>query len=85
MSSVKSLPKAEHVGSFLRPKEVLEARAANQSGKLSDAELRKVEDKHIAELVKQQIDNGIYSISDGEYRRGLSNHIIIRKAMKLKH
>lgn len=67
--STKNLPKAEHVGSFLRPKEVLQARDANQKGELSDEGLREIENKHIKELVKEQIANNIYSISDGEYRR----------------
>jgi methionine synthase II (cobalamin-independent) len=39
--------RAEHVGSFLRPKEVLEARKKNQLGQLSDAELRKVSHSYI--------------------------------------
>ena len=36
--------RADHVGSFLRPKMLLDARAQHQQGKLSKAELRKTED-----------------------------------------
>jgi len=62
-------PKAEHIGSFLRPQAVLDARKSNQEGKLSDAELRKVEDQYVKDVVNEQLKNGLKSISDGEYRR----------------
>jgi 5-methyltetrahydropteroyltriglutamate--homocysteine methyltransferase len=52
--------------SFLRPKEVLEARAANEAGELSAAQLREVEDKAIAEHVQKLLDSGVLSITDGE-------------------
>ena len=44
--------RADHVGSFLRPKYLLEAREQAAKGSLSREELRKVEDKAIAEIVK---------------------------------
>ncbi len=59
----------DHVGSFLRPKELLEARAQNTSGAISSEQLRRVEDKAIAEIVKFQEDVGLKSITDGEFRR----------------
>ncbi|TPX17629.1 uncharacterized protein E0L32_012074 [Thyridium curvatum] len=61
--------RADHVGSFLRPAEVLSARDQAADGKLTAAQLREVEDKHIAAAVGKQIDNGIRSITDGEFRR----------------
>lgn len=61
--------RAEHVGSYLRPKEVLDARNKNQNGQLSDAELRTIEDKNISELIQQELKAGMRSISDGEFRR----------------
>ncbi|KAK4057995.1 hypothetical protein OIO90_000734 [Microbotryomycetes sp. JL221] len=63
------LNKPEHVGSFLRPKEVHEARAQYFQGQLDDAGLRKVEDAAIKTLVKQQEDAGLRGVSDGEFRR----------------
>ncbi|ORY69286.1 methionine synthase vitamin-B12 independent [Leucosporidium creatinivorum] len=63
------LHKPEHVGSFLRPQSVHEARAAHAQGKLDDTGLRKVEDAAIQELVKQQEAAGLRSVSDGEFRR----------------
>ena len=61
--------RAEHVGSFLRPKYLLDAREQQRSGTITPAELRKVEDRAIAELVKFQEDIGVEVITDGEFRR----------------
>jgi 5-methyltetrahydropteroyltriglutamate--homocysteine methyltransferase len=59
----------DHVGSFLRPKYLLEAREKKARGDITPAELRQVEDKAIAEIVKFQQDIGLKSITDGEFRR----------------
>jgi 5-methyltetrahydropteroyltriglutamate--homocysteine methyltransferase len=61
--------RADHVGSFLRPKRLLEARDQHQKGELSKEGLRAVEDDAIAEIVKFQEDVGLQSITDGEFRR----------------
>lgn len=61
--------RADHVGSFLRPKAVLDARTSVANGTLSAAELRNIEDAAIAEVAQKQIENGILSITDGEFRR----------------
>jgi 5-methyltetrahydropteroyltriglutamate--homocysteine methyltransferase len=61
--------RADHVGSFLRPKYLLDAREKKAKGELSAAELRKVEDKAIAEIVRFQEDTGLQAITDGEFRR----------------
>lgn len=59
----------DHVGSFLRPKYLLEARAQKARGDITPEQLRKVEDQAIAEIVKFQEDVGLKSITDGEFRR----------------
>ena len=59
----------DHVGSFLRPDYLLQARAQHKNGDLDAAALRKVEDRAIAEIVRFQQDIGIKAITDGEYRR----------------
>ena len=59
----------DHVGSFLRPKYLLEAREQKARGDITAAQLREVEDKAIAEVVKFQQDIGLKSITDGEFRR----------------
>ncbi len=61
--------RADHVGSFLRPKRLLDARMKHKDGALSDEGLRLVEDDAIAEIVKFQEDVGLQSITDGEFRR----------------
>ncbi len=62
--------RADHVGSFLRPKYLLDAREACFVKKSISAEqLREVEDRAIAEIVKFQQDVGLQSITDGEFRR----------------
>lgn len=61
--------RADHVGSFLRPKPILEAREKLDTKGISLEDLRKLEDEHIAEVVKKQIDNGIQAVTDGEFRR----------------
>jgi len=61
--------RADHVGSFLRPKELLDARDQVAIGKMSKAELRKVEDAAIRDIVKFQEGLGLQGITDGEFRR----------------
>ena len=68
--SVQQLPaRYDHVGSFLRPKYLLEAREQKANGTITPEQLRKVEDKAIGEIVKFQQDVGLKSITDGEFRR----------------
>ena len=59
----------DHVGSFLRPKFLLEARDQAAKGTITPAQLRVVEDKAITEIIKFQEDVGLKSITDGEFRR----------------
>ncbi len=61
--------RADHVGSFLRPKRLLDAREQHKKGELSQEGLRAVEDDAIAEIVKFQEDVGLQSVTDGEFRR----------------
>ncbi|HEY5322428.1 MAG TPA: 5-methyltetrahydropteroyltriglutamate--homocysteine S-methyltransferase [Caldimonas sp.] len=61
--------RADHVGSFLRPRRLLEAREKKAKGEITPAQLRAVEDDAIAEIVKFQEDVGLKSITDGEFRR----------------
>jgi 5-methyltetrahydropteroyltriglutamate--homocysteine methyltransferase len=61
--------RADQVGSFLRPKAVLETREKVAHGEATLADLRKVEDEYIADVAKKQIAAGLRAITDGEYRR----------------
>jgi 5-methyltetrahydropteroyltriglutamate--homocysteine methyltransferase len=70
MSDLKKPPfRADHVGSLLRPSELLAARAQHQAGEVSAATLREVEDRSIRDAVALQEAIGLRGITDGEYRR----------------
>src|SRR5215212_11525070 len=69
MSKINPPFRADHVGSLLRPPALLAARQRFFNGELSKAELRRIEDQHIAEAVKQQEAVGLEGITDGEFRR----------------
>jgi 5-methyltetrahydropteroyltriglutamate--homocysteine methyltransferase len=61
--------RADHVGSFLRPKYLLDAREQRAKGEITPEQLRAVEDRAITEIVRFQEDVGLQSITDGEFRR----------------
>jgi 5-methyltetrahydropteroyltriglutamate--homocysteine methyltransferase len=61
--------RADHVGSFLRPKYLLDAREQHARGEIAAEQLRAVEDRAIAEIVAFQESTGLRSITDGEFRR----------------
>ena len=57
--------RADHVGSFLRPAELLDARQSN----LPVQELQAIEDRHILRILQRQKEIGIEVLTDGEFRR----------------
>ena len=70
MSQRTSPPfRADHVGSLLRPPELLEAREAHAAGRLDDAGLKQAEDAGIQDAVRMQEEVGLQSVTDGEFRR----------------
>jgi methionine synthase II (cobalamin-independent) len=62
--------RAEHIGSLLRPPELLRARQRHAAGEIDRAALRAVEDEAIRGIVKLQEDIGLKVVTDGEFRRG---------------
>ena len=58
--------RADHIGSLLRPAELLQARSANVGG----PELRALEDQHILRVIEKQKELGFKIFTDGELRRG---------------
>lgn len=61
---------AQHIGSLLRPDELLKTRFQYEQGKTSVEALTKAEDKAVKDIVKMQTDTvGIPCITDGEFRR----------------
>lgn len=61
--------RADHVGSFLRPQALLDARERRRKGEIPAAALREAEDAAIREVVRFQEDLGLEGVTDGEYRR----------------
>ena len=70
--SIRTAPpfRADHVGSLLRPKSLLAARAEHEAGRLSAEQLRADEDAAIRDAVALQQEVGLRAITDGELRRG---------------
>ena len=61
--------RADHVGSLLRPPELLRSREDFAAGRIGADELRQVEDDAIRDVVRMQEDVGLQSATDGEFRR----------------
>lgn len=61
--------RAEHVGSMLRPAELLTARAEHRRGTLPAERLRELEDAAATAALKVQQDAGMQVFTDGEVRR----------------
>jgi methionine synthase II (cobalamin-independent) len=61
--------RAEHLGSLLRPTELLEAESSNTDPRT----LEEIKNREIAVIVEDQINLGFKVINDGEYRRTRKN------------
>jgi 5-methyltetrahydropteroyltriglutamate--homocysteine methyltransferase len=61
--------RAEVVGSLLRPTELVTARKRRESGEMTQAEFKAVEDASVRAAIQLQEDAGIDVVTDGEYRR----------------
>ena len=59
-----ALFRADHIGSFLRPTELLEARRS-----ATPEQLRRLEDQHIQRVLAKQQELGFQAATDGEFRR----------------
>ena len=62
--------RADHVGSLLRPAELLRVRAEREAGRASSEELRRVEDDAVRDVARMQHEIGLAGVTDGEFRRG---------------
>ena len=75
-AAISEVYRADHVGSFLRPTEVKEARATCREGRLSLAQLHDIEDRAILAVVERQRSIGVDIFTDGELRRsGFQNDL----------
>src|ERR1700683_681160 len=61
--------RADHVGSLLRPKQVLQARDEFAAGQITAEQLAEVEDAAILDVIRKQREVGLKTATDGEFRR----------------
>ena len=61
--------RADHVGSLLRPAELLQAREDFSQQRITEAQLKEIEDRAVEMVLDMQRKVGIDVLTDGEYRR----------------
>jgi 5-methyltetrahydropteroyltriglutamate--homocysteine methyltransferase len=61
--------RADHVGSLLRPPDLLRARDDHATGRIDAEALRAIEDEAIRDVVRMQQEVGLQTATDGEFRR----------------
>lgn len=70
MANGNAIDHVDHVGSLVRPPELIKAWKAQEAGEISQAELTELTDGLVREVVKFQEDMGLQVVTDGEFRRG---------------
>src|SRR5471032_2270062 len=71
---VKPPFRADHVGSLLRTGPLKIARAQRERREITAEQLKAVEDREIAGIIKRQEDIGLKAVTDGEFRRAFWNY-----------
>ena len=66
---MSSMYRADHVGSLLRPPELLQSRTDQSEGRITMEQLREIEDAAVTQALAMQRDAGVEIFTDGEYRR----------------
>ncbi|MSQ73599.1 MAG: 5-methyltetrahydropteroyltriglutamate--homocysteine S-methyltransferase [Betaproteobacteria bacterium] len=61
--------RAEHIGSLLRPPDLVDAMSRKLTGGIPDDELAAVQDRAIRSAIRLQEDIGLACVTDGEFRR----------------
>jgi len=61
--------RADHVGSILRSAAIKGARAKHETGAITAAQLKEVEDREVEKIIAKQEEIGLKLATDGEYRR----------------
>ena len=61
--------RADHIGSFLRPDNLMDAVRARRADMIDDSELERAQNAAIKEIVEMQESMGLRSVTDGEFRR----------------
>jgi 5-methyltetrahydropteroyltriglutamate--homocysteine methyltransferase len=71
--------RADHVGSLLRTAPLKKARASRETDEISADDLKAVENREIAAVIKKQEDVGLRAVTDGEFRRAFWNYDFLGK------
>jgi len=71
--------RADHVGSLLRPPELMRAREDRAAGRITPEQLREFEDAAIRDAVRMQSEVGLRDATDGEFRRASWHMDFIRR------
>jgi len=61
--------RADHVGSILRSAAIKDARARRETGAITAAQLKEIEDREVEKIIRKQEEIGLKLATDGEYRR----------------
>jgi 5-methyltetrahydropteroyltriglutamate--homocysteine methyltransferase len=69
MSAETKPIRAHHVGSLIRPPELIKARDAASDNAISEPERRRIQEAAIRDVVRLQEDIGFRLVTDGEYNR----------------
>src|SRR5436309_4141669 len=69
MKRTKPPFRADHVGSFLRPAALKDARAKREKGAITQADLKAIEEREIEKIIAKQQELGLQLATDGEFRR----------------
>jgi 5-methyltetrahydropteroyltriglutamate--homocysteine methyltransferase len=83
LSQLKPPFRAEHIGSLLRPKALLDQRARFARGEIDQATLTKAEDQAIKDALALQERVGLKFATDGEFRRRSYHSFFYRQLGKL--
>jgi 5-methyltetrahydropteroyltriglutamate--homocysteine methyltransferase len=66
--------RADHVGSLLRTAPLKIARVQRERRDITAEQLKTIEDREIAGVIKRQEDIGLQAVTDGEFRRAFWNY-----------
>jgi 5-methyltetrahydropteroyltriglutamate--homocysteine methyltransferase len=69
MERTKPPFRADHVGSLIRPDALIKARQQAEKKEIPDAELKRIQQAAIREVVRMQEELGLKLVTDGEYNR----------------
>src|SRR5215470_2082225 len=61
--------RADHVGSLIRPDELIKAREQAEKNEISSTELARIQQAAIRDVVRLQEELGLKLVTDGEYNR----------------